>query len=105
MKKLISSLAIASLITFVQLLPSLAEREGPGNMGGNYNHTYICTNNGNGKLNLRKGPSQGFGVVLQIPNGSKVNQIDSTTSSDGFVWHKINYRGAIGWVRGDFLCQ
>lgn len=105
MKKLITSLAIASLVIVVRVLPSLAQKVGPGNMGGNYPNTYVCTNNGSGKLNLRKGPSQNFGVVIQIPNGSRVKDIDSTTSNDGFVWHKINYRGAIGWVRGDFLCE
>jgi hypothetical protein len=42
--------------------------------------------------------------MKEIPNGTLVEQMDSVMGSDRFYWHKIHYRGSVGWARGDYLC-
>lgn len=111
MKNWLNSITLAILMTGMQILPTLATprasliAQGPGNHGGSGSSLYVCTHNGNGTLNLRSGPGQGFNVIRQISNGSAVNPVDSGTGSDGYLWHKVNYRGSVGWVRGDYLCS
>lgn len=115
MKNLLYSVTFATLVLAGQL-PSLAnypqnwqsQRVGPGDQGGNYsNILYVCTRNSNGSLNMRYGAGTEYAVMGKIPRGSAVEQMDSTTGSDGFYWHKVYYRGAntVGWVRGDYLCS
>ncbi len=116
MKYLLYSATFATLLLAGQI-PTLAnnyypqhlqsQRVGPGNQGGNYytNVMYVCTRNSNGKLNMRYGAGTEYSVMQSVPRGSSVEQLDSMIGSDGFYWHKIYYRGAVGWARGDFLCK
>jgi uncharacterized protein YraI len=65
---------------------------------------YVCTNTRDSSLTLRRGPGKGYKQVRQIPTGTGINFLDSTTSGDGFTWYKVSYRGNIGWVRSDYVC-
>jgi uncharacterized protein YgiM (DUF1202 family) len=114
MKYLLYSATIATLLLAGQA-PTLAnnypqylqtQEVGPGNQGGNHtNILYVCTRNSNGKLNMRYGAGTEYAVVLEVPQGSSVEQMDSITGSDGFFWHQVRYRGTVGWARGDYLCN
>jgi uncharacterized protein YraI len=66
---------------------------------------YVCTNNRDSSLTLRRGPGKGYKQVRQIPTGNGIRQIDSRTTGDGFTWYKIAYKGSIGWVRSDYVCN
>jgi uncharacterized protein YgiM (DUF1202 family) len=108
MKKILGSLAIAALIAAegIQASPSLAQ-VGPGNMGGTVNTggAYICTRDANGGLNIRSGAGQQYKVVTQARNNGVVQVLDSIKGSDGYLWQKVYYGEATGWVRADFLCS
>ncbi len=101
MKKLFASLTVSTLILAIQNIPASAQ-VGPGNQS---NQPFICTRDYNGRLNMRSGPGRQFGIITQLANGMYVQQLSSRQGSDGFLWYQINYRGAVGWVRGDYLCK
>jgi hypothetical protein len=76
---------------------------GPGNRG-NVSKSFICTRDGSNYI-LRSRPNQKAKSKLLIPPGRQVILLDSSKVGDGFTWHKINFLGATGWVRGDYLCD
>jgi uncharacterized protein YgiM (DUF1202 family) len=113
MKNLLPALTVATLITATQGLPTwaapkgklISQRVGPGSYGSaQIRMLYICTRTSSGRLNMRYAAGQQYEVILQIPNGDAVVPMDVTMGSDGFMWHKVSYRGTAGWVRGDYLC-
>jgi uncharacterized protein YgiM (DUF1202 family) len=54
-----------------------------------------------GTVNLRKKPSTSSKVLLVIPAGEVVTDLDST--SNGF--YKVSYQGTKGWVYGSYLAS
>jgi len=52
----------------------------------------------NGGLNLRKGPSTSDEIIQTIPEGVIV-----TILAEGDEWHKVDYRGEIGWVYAEYV--
>jgi uncharacterized protein YgiM (DUF1202 family) len=59
--------------------------------------TVYCANGGS--LNVRRGPGTGYGVILQIPNGSTVSVIEKGTK-----WTQITYDSTTtGYVMTSFL--
>jgi uncharacterized protein YraI len=50
-------------------------------------------------LNLRTGPSTGYGVILVMPNGASVTLTGA--SQNGFLG--VTYGGSTGWASGDYL--
>ena len=55
-------------------------------------------NASSGKVNVRKGPSKGQGLVTKIRNGEIV---DVSSGENG--WYKISYGKFNGYIMGDFL--
>jgi hypothetical protein len=112
MKKLAINLSLALSIVILPNLPTiaadrtflLAQNVGPGNQGGGQT-LYTCTRGSNGKVNMRRGAGMDYAIVLQIPNNKSINSINTVNAEDGFVWHKVSYKGKVGWVRGDYLCD
>jgi uncharacterized protein YraI len=112
MKKLAINLTLAFSIVALPILPTLAANQtlfiaqnvGPGNQGGGQT-LYTCTRGANGKVNMRRGVGMNYAIVIQIPNNKSINSIDTVNTEDGFVWHKVSYKGKVGWVRGDYLCD
>ncbi len=49
-------------------------------------------------LNVRSGPSTGYGVMGTLRKGAKVSVYDGANG-----WYKIDYNGSIGYVSGDYL--
>lgn len=49
-------------------------------------------------LNMRGAPNTSTKVIDQIPNGSKVDIIETANG-----WHKITYNGKIGWVYSTYI--
>jgi len=52
----------------------------------------------NGGLNLRQGPSTTDEIIETIPEGVIV-----TILAEGDEWHKVNYRGDVGWVFAEYV--
>jgi hypothetical protein len=111
MKKLAINLSLALSIVVLPMLSTraadrtlLLAQVGPGNQGGGQT-LYTCTRGVNGKVNMRRGVGMDYAIVLQIPNNKKINSIDTVNAEDGFIWHKVSYKGKVGWVRGDYLCD
>ncbi|MDX2097684.1 MAG: SH3 domain-containing protein [Leptolyngbyaceae cyanobacterium bins.59] len=57
------------------------------------------------QINLRQSssatsPLLGYGLV-----GDKVQILEQTNGSDGFVWYRVKFVGssAVGWIRGSFV--
>lgn len=51
-------------------------------------------------LNLRKGPSTGYGIKYTMPEGSSVS-VEVGAPQNGF--YKIKHNGTIGWAHGNYL--
>ncbi|WP_373541988.1 SH3 domain-containing protein [Chamaesiphon sp.] len=82
--------------------PSFAQ-SGPGGYG-NVSRVYSCSRDGD-PINLRARAGQQFQVVRRVPPGREVVLIGNTRVVGNYTWQKVNFYGAIGWVRGDFLCN
>lgn len=78
-------------------------RTGPGNYGG-VSKAFICTQDGD-RANLRGGPGRKYRVVTKVPPGRQVTLFNGSQIADGYTWRKINFLGATGWIRGDYLCS
>ena len=76
---------------------------GPGNRG-DVSESFICTRDGSNYI-LRSRPTQKARSKVLIPPGRRVILLDSSKVADGFTWYKVNFLGANGWVRGDYLCD
>jgi uncharacterized protein YraI len=100
---IVSALLLAMLTGLsVKITPGFAQ-SGPGNYGG-INTAYSCSRDGD-TINLRSRPGQQFKVLRRIPPGKPVVLIGVSRAVDDYTWQKVNFYGAIGWVRGDFLCN
>ena len=62
--------------------------------GGNSGTAYTISN-----LNLRSGPSIGYGVLVVLPSGAKVSLTGEV--QDGFA--KLTYSGTTGWAAQSYL--
>lgn len=51
-------------------------------------------------LNMRSGPSTGYGVRTVIPSGTAVPVVGRAASAN---WLQVNYQGVTGWVAGWFV--
>ncbi|MFM2304747.1 MAG: hypothetical protein RLZZ135_2159 [Cyanobacteriota bacterium] len=111
-QKLIVSLAITTVALVAQIFPAVAQSKsietaqvGPGSYSNNVNTTYTCTVQVGDKVNIRSGPGKNYRILNRIKSGVYINTYDGTQGQDGFIWRKVNYRGAVGWIRGDYLCD
>ena len=84
-------------------LTTVLAQIGPGNRG-DVSKSFICTRDGSNYI-LRSRPNQRAKSKVLIPPGRQVILLDSSKVADGFTWHNINFLGATGWVRGDYLCD
>ncbi len=97
------AIAIAMLTGLsVNIAPGFAQ-SGPGNYGS-VNTAYSCSRDGD-TINLRSQAGQQFKVLRKIPPGKSVVLIGVSRVVNDYSWQKVNFYGAIGWVRGDFLCN
>jgi uncharacterized protein YgiM (DUF1202 family) len=104
MKSHIFATAI-SIAMLIGLSPNLAPafaQSGPGGYG-NVNKVYSCSRDGD-TINLRSRAGQQNRVLAKIPPGKPIVLIGNTRVVGDFTWQKVNFYGAVGWVRGDFLC-
>jgi hypothetical protein len=51
-------------------------------------------------LNLRSGPSTGYGVILVMPNDARVTLVTSAPTNG---WYQIRYSSMTGWSSGQYL--
>lgn len=51
-------------------------------------------------LNMRKGPTTNEAILIAIPNGTILTQIEAKDN-----WVKATYQGNTGWVSADFLAK
>src|SRR5690242_7337228 len=56
-------------------------------------------NTGGVGLNLRSGPSTGYGVLVTMPEGSVVD----VTAGPQNSFYKIKYGSKVGWAHGNYL--
>jgi uncharacterized protein YgiM (DUF1202 family) len=94
------------LTSLTCLLPAIAPgsaQTGPGRYG-NVNTAYSCSRDED-TINLRARAGQQYKVLRKIPPGKPVVLIGDTRVVGEFTWQKVNFYGAVGWVRGDFLCN
>ncbi|MEO1432434.1 MAG: SH3 domain-containing protein [Cyanobacteria bacterium J06633_8] len=61
---------------------------------------YVCTRDRNGYLNLRSGASLRNRIIGRINNRQYLTILRSSGN-----WYKVNYKGRIGWVSGDYVCK
>ncbi|WP_310428086.1 SH3 domain-containing protein [Chamaesiphon sp. VAR_48_metabat_135_sub] len=94
------------LAMFISLLPntaSVSAQNGPGGYG-RVNTVYSCSRDGD-TINLRSRAGQQYRVLNKIPSGKPVVLIGEAKVVGEFTWQKVRFYGAVGWVRGDFLCN
>jgi uncharacterized protein YraI len=64
----------------------------------------VVVSTGGPSLNLRGGPSAGFGVEASIPNGAYVDVLDTAVhDADGNGWSQVRYGGLVGYVMTSYL--
>jgi pSer/pThr/pTyr-binding forkhead associated (FHA) protein len=51
-------------------------------------------------LNMREGPAVGYNIVVQLPNGTRVDPIGRNATGD---WLKVRALGREGWVATSFI--
>lgn len=103
MKKLIAS----SVLATAALFPTFAHAEGFNPPASTVleqkvqigKEAIITANN----VNVRKGATTSYQVVLKLNNGKIVKVIDSYKNSIGEVWYRIETGSIKGWVIQDFL--
>lgn len=105
MKIQVMTKAIAFTTILTLSLPNLAAiaQSGPGRYG-NVNTVYSCSRDGD-PINLRARAGQQYRVITKIPPGRAVVLTGDSRVVYEFTWQKVNFYGAVGWVRGDFLCN
>lgn len=96
------AICLATLTCWLQIDPGFAQ-SGPGGYG-NVSRVYSCSRDGD-TINLRSRAGQQYRVITEIPSGKPVVLIGNTRVIGNFTWQKVNFYGAVGWVRGDFLCN
>ncbi len=98
-------LAIVGAAILTLMLPSFSAVADPGPGGyGNVNKVYSCSRDGD-TVNLRARPGQQSKVLTKIPPGRAVVLTGVSKVVGEFTWQKVTFYGAVGWVRGDFLCN
>ena len=92
------------LATLTSWLPIAGfAQSGPGGYG-NVSKVYSCSRDGD-TINLRNRAGQQYRVIAEIPSGKPVVLIGDSRVVNDFTWQKVSFYGAVGWVRGDFLCN
>jgi len=64
------------------------------------NTTFGIVTLDSGNLNLRMDPSTSSKSLALIPNGTKIEIVDQTSTKG---WYKAVYNGIIGWVSSDYV--
>ncbi len=102
--KLISQTIVGAAILTL-LLPNLVTfaQSGPGGYG-TVSKVYSCSRDGD-TINLRARPGQQYNILTRIPPGKPVVLTGVSKVVGEFTWQKVSFYGAVGWVRGDFLCN
>lgn len=95
-------ICLATLTCWLPIAPGFAQ-SGPGGYG-KVSRVYSCSRDGD-MINLRNRAGQQYRVITEIPSGKPVVLIGNTRVVGDFTWQKVNFYGAVGWVRGDFLCN
>jgi uncharacterized protein YgiM (DUF1202 family) len=101
--KVISNIFLLTIICLLSNLVSVAAQTGPGGYG-NINRVYSCSRDGD-TINLRARAGQQHQILTKIPSGKLVTLVGITKVVGNFTWQKVTFYGAVGWVRGDFLCN
>jgi uncharacterized protein YgiM (DUF1202 family) len=97
------AICLAILTSLLTNIAPGAAQTGPGRYG-NVNTAYSCSRDED-TINLRARAGQQYKVLRKIPPGKPVILIGNTKVVGEFTWQKVNFYGAVGWVRGDFLCN
>jgi uncharacterized protein YraI len=97
-----AAICLAIATSAISIVPVFAQ-SGPGNFGG-VSTVYSCSRDGD-PINLRARAGQQSRVIGRIPPGRSVVLIGNARVAGGYTWRKVNFFGATGWVRGDFLCS
>ena len=93
--------ALAGIAAAIGLMP--AAIPSPAQAG---HMARVCTNDAQGRLNLRQYPNLSAPRVGEVPNGTvifKTNDVIHSPQS-GYRWHRVSYAGLSGWMRGDYIC-
>ena len=98
-----TTICLAMLISLLPNPAPVSAQNGPGGYG-RVNTVYSCSRDGD-TINLRVRPGQKYRVLNKIPSGKQVSLIGDAKVVGEFTWQKVSFYGAVGWVRGDFLCN
>ena len=111
---MLKTLMASIILVGTTALPMQAQ-QGPGcgyrdncrGQGGQGHYGQICTNDRNGRLNVRNGPGTNYGTWTQVRNRHTVALYRSTTGHDGagYRWQQVYINGREGWVRSDYVCD
>jgi uncharacterized protein YgiM (DUF1202 family) len=103
LKAIETTIFLTMLISSLSNLAPASAQSGPGGYG-RVNTVYSCSRDGD-TINLRARAGQQYRVLNKIPSGKQVSLIGDTKVVSEFTWQKVSFYGAVGWVRGDFLCN
>jgi uncharacterized protein YgiM (DUF1202 family) len=107
--KILTATALLLAISF-QAVPTLAKSRPIksyiiGDSGEKIFMIRTCTRDYGSSVNIRSGAGKGYQAIRQVKSGTAINVTREMQGNDGFTWNKVDYKGVVGWVRGDYLCD
>ncbi len=64
---------------------------------------YWRVTSGGSKVNLRDGPSRSASVVLELPDGEVITNLDEQLVADGLAWQRVAYGPIEGWIAAELI--
>jgi uncharacterized protein YgiM (DUF1202 family) len=64
-----------------------------------------CTRQYDSNVNIRSGAGKKYKVIRQVKDSTAIEVTREMQGDDSFTWKKVTYKGSIGWIRSDYLCD
>jgi uncharacterized protein YgiM (DUF1202 family) len=103
LEEIIAAILLTTIAGSLPNISAVSAQNGPGGYG-KVNTVYTCSRDGD-TINLRSRAGQQYRVLNKIPSGKPIVLIGDAKVVGEFTWQKVSFYGAVGWVRGDFLCN
>jgi uncharacterized protein YgiM (DUF1202 family) len=73
--------------------------------GGKLMLFMTCTRQSDSNVNIRSGAGTNYKVIRKVKTSTPIEITREMQGDDSFTWNKVTYKGSIGWIRGDYLCE
>lgn len=64
-----------------------------------------CTRESGSNVNIRSGAGKNYRVIRKVKETTPIEITREMQGNDSFIWNKVTYKGSVGWIRSDYLCE